>query len=259
MSIYVEITGDGPDVVLLHGWAMHGGVFAEVASVLATRYRVHNIDLPGHGRSAADRSITTLDQLTEHVRPHIPQNASVLGWSLGGQVALQLATRMSLRALILVSATPKFVADESWPKGMAPNVFAQFFAKLHQNIDTTVQDFLSLQVRGDVHAVHTLKTLRRSLMQYPPDAQMLEIALGMLRDMDLRPLLPRVQVPTLLIAGEHDRIAHPVATQSMHSLMHNSQYVEIKRAGHACFLSHREEFMATLNRFMAHQHTGGVT
>jgi len=259
MSIYVAITGDGPDVVLLHGWAMHGGVFTEVVSALATRYRVHNIDLPGHGRSAADRSITTLDQLTERVHSHIPQNASLLGWSLGGQVALQLATRMSLRTLILVSATPKFVADDSWPKGMAPNVFAQFFAKLHENIDTTVQDFLSLQVRGDVHAMHTLKALRYSLMQYPPDAQMLEVALGMLRDMDLRPLLPRVQVPTLLIAGEHDRIAHPVATQSTHSLMRHSQYVEIKRAGHACFLSHREEFMAVLNQFLTSHLPVGVT
>ncbi|HEX2584274.1 MAG TPA: pimeloyl-ACP methyl ester esterase BioH [Steroidobacteraceae bacterium] len=259
MSVYVEINGDGPDIVLLHGWAMHGGVFAEVASLLAKSYRVHNIDLPGHGRSDADKSIASLDQLTERIRPYVPQNAVVLGWSLGGQIALQLATCMSLRALVLVSATPKFVADASWPKGMAPNVFAQFFARLHENIDTTVQDFLSLQVRGDVHAMQTLKSLRNSLIQHPPDAQMLEAALTMLRDMDLRPLLSRIQVPTLLIAGEHDRIAHPAATQSTHSLMHNSQYIEIKRAGHACFLSHRDEFMTALNQFIAQLPLSGAT
>ena len=251
MSIYVDIQGEGADLVLLHGWAMHGGVFTDIATALAQRYRVHNIDLPGHGRSSADQRITTMEQLAERLCEHVPQQALVLGWSLGGQLALQLAARKSLRALVLVSATPKFVADSSWPHGMSPTVFAQFFSKLHDNIETTVQDFLSLQVRGDMHALHTLKTLRAGLMQHPPDPLMLETALGMLRDMDLRPLLPMIRVPALLIAGEHDRIAHPRATQATQMLMPDADYVEIKRAGHACFLSHREEFMQVLGNFLA--------
>jgi len=253
MNVYVDITGEGADIVLLHGWAMHGGVFNEVASLLAQRYRVHNVDLPGHGRSDADESIGTLDQLTAQILPHVPQRAVVVGWSLGGQIALQLATCLSLRALVLISATPKFVADATWPYGMQPNVFAQFFAKLHQNIDSTVQDFLSLQVRGDVHAMQTLKALRSNLLQHPANPRMLETALTMLRDMDLRPILPRINVPALLIAGEHDRIAHPRATQATQDLMPEAQYLEIKRAGHACFLSHREEFVAALNQFLIQQ------
>jgi len=251
MSIYVNISGSGPDLVLLHGWAMHGGVFAEIIPELARHYRVHVIDLPGHGRSSFAPEIASLDHIVEHVRPYVPPGSTVLGWSLGGQIALQLAARMSLRALVLVSATPKFVADQSWPQGMVPAVFAQFFARLHDNIISTVQDFLSLQVRGDVHATQTLKALRTQLTQLPPDPRMLEACLTILSDTDLRAQLSTLLVPTLLIAGEHDRITHPRASQAMQQLLPQATYVEIKRAGHASFISHREEFLYALEAFLA--------
>jgi len=51
--LHVETFGSGPDLVLLHGWGMHGGVWGDFALRLAERYRVHVIDLPGHGFSAA--------------------------------------------------------------------------------------------------------------------------------------------------------------------------------------------------------------
>ena len=252
MSIHVSIDGKGHDLVLLHGWAMHGGVFADLVPLLTHRFRVHVIDLPGHGKSSGDQRVVSLSDMSDRVRPHVPANAIVTGWSLGGQVALRLATQTNLRAMVLVSATPKFVADPSWPHGMAPDVFAQFFAQLHANLESTVQNFLSLQVRGDIHAMHTLKALRQRLMEHPPQAQMLETSLAMLRDTDLRSLLTAIPVPTLLIAGDHDRITHPRATHAMQQHLPHSQYVEIRRAGHACFLSHRDEFLNALNQFVAH-------
>ncbi len=49
--LHVEIRGDGPDVVLLHGWALHGGMWGPWVDELSRRARLHFIDLPGHGRS----------------------------------------------------------------------------------------------------------------------------------------------------------------------------------------------------------------
>ena len=51
MRLHVERLGSGPDLVLLHGWALHGGAWAPVAKRLAPRFRVHVVDLPGHGLS----------------------------------------------------------------------------------------------------------------------------------------------------------------------------------------------------------------
>ena len=51
MSLHVEYEGAGPDLVLLHGWAMHSGIWRDVRERLARHFRLHLVDLPGHGRS----------------------------------------------------------------------------------------------------------------------------------------------------------------------------------------------------------------
>jgi pimeloyl-[acyl-carrier protein] methyl ester esterase len=60
MALHVETFGSGPDLVLLHGWGMHGGVWGDFALRLAEHHRVHAIDLPGHGYSGWLTSLTQL-------------------------------------------------------------------------------------------------------------------------------------------------------------------------------------------------------
>lgn len=251
MSLYVEITGQGPDLVLLHGWAMHGGVFAELISKLSAHYRVHCIDLPGHGRSNFTTSIGDLEQLTAAVQPSVPVNAIVLGWSLGGLIALKLAQRQALHSLVLVSATPRFVASEDWLQGMSSAVFAQFFSRLQQNLNGTVEDFLRLQVRGDSQAATTFTSLQASLLQHPADPVALQVGLEILRDADARASLPTLNVPTLVVAGEYDRITHPDACRYLVDHLPQARHCLIKRAGHAAFISHREQFLSELHDFLS--------
>jgi pimeloyl-[acyl-carrier protein] methyl ester esterase len=250
MSLYVNVTGHGPDLVLLHGWAMHGGIFDGLIDALSASYRVHCIDLPGHGRSTLELNSTQLDDLAAAVAPVMPNNAIVLGWSLGGLLALNLAQHVSLRALVLVSSSPRFIANTEWPHGMAPEVFAQFFTRLQQNLQSTVQDFLRLQVRGDAHAAETFATLKASLLQHPADPQTLQNGLALLRDADASATVAKVRIPTLVVAGEYDRITHPDACAQLASQLPNARHVLIKRAGHAPFISHRDEFLTEVQSFL---------
>lgn len=250
MTLHVEIHGQGPDLVLLHGWALHSGVFAELLPSLQQHFRVHCIDLPGHGRSQFDTAIGELESLTQLIKPCVPVNASVLGWSLGGLLALQLAQHLPLSKLVLVSTTPRFVATAEWPQGMPQPVFAQFFSRLQQNLRVTVQDFLALQVRGDSDATHTLKMLQDTLLQWPGDAQALQLGLQILRDADERAALTTINVPTLVVTGEYDRITHPRAGEFLATQLPQAQLRSIKRAGHAPFISHRAEFMAQVLPFL---------
>lgn len=250
MRLHVRVQGQGADLVLLHGWAMHSGVFDDLLPALTRSYRVHCIDLPGHGHSAYHHEMNSIDALTEAVKPYVPQKAIVLGWSLGGQVALQIAHQMPLSALVLVSTTPKFIASEDWSAGMTQGVFTQFFTRLHENHLMTVQDFLTLQVRGDLQASETLSRLRETLLQCPPETEALYDGLTILRDVDLRDVLPQLNIPTLVISGEYDRITHPSAGEYLAKAMQQAQFALCKRAGHAPFISHQSWFIARLQEFL---------
>ncbi|MGH8029540.1 MAG: alpha/beta fold hydrolase, partial [Arenimonas sp.] len=86
----VRVEGAGPALVLLHGWAMHGGIFAPLVDALRERFTLHLVDLPGHGRARDSVQPLQLAPVAEALADALPR-APWVGWSLGGLVALQVA------------------------------------------------------------------------------------------------------------------------------------------------------------------------
>lgn len=110
ISLYYEVHGDGPPLVLLHGGLGAVEMFGEVLPLLAEGRRVVAVDLQAHGRTAdVDRPLT-YEQMADDVAALIPHlgldRADVMGYSLGGGVALQTAIRHpdAVRKLAVVSA-----------------------------------------------------------------------------------------------------------------------------------------------------------
>jgi pimeloyl-[acyl-carrier protein] methyl ester esterase len=259
MTLHVEIRGQGPDLVLLHGWALHGGMWGPWLDELAAVARLHLFDLPGHGRSSWPPAVRDLAGLAAAVFPRVPRGAAVLGWSLGGMLALELARRhpRHLRALTLVATTPRFLAGPDWDHGMRPDVLAEFAAGLAQDYRRTVQNFLSLQTRGDENALDTLRQLRARLSSHgEPDPAALAAGLAILRDADLREDLARITLPTLVIAGEHDRLTPPGAGRELAMRLPSARFVLVPRCGHAPFLSHPGAVSAEVTRFLARHPSG---
>jgi pimeloyl-[acyl-carrier protein] methyl ester esterase len=251
--LYSEETGSGDPVVLLHGWAMNLRVFDALRAELEAHHRVIAVDLPGHGRSAWPRDHSYARQL-ELLGAMLPPGATVIGWSLGGQLAMALAaaTRYAVRRLVLIASTPRFVAAPGWPHGLRPATLERFAEALELDADGTVLDFLQLQVRGSRHAEETIRTLRAALRGHgsaQPEA--LRAGLALLRANDLRELARTLQVPTLLIAGQYDRVTLPAAAQALAALIPQAQLCELPRAGHAPFLSHRHEVSDALRHFLS--------
>ncbi len=252
--LHVEIRGTGPDLVLLHGWALHGGMWGPWLDELGRRARLHLIDLPGHGRSAWPAGASTLRDLARAVSPHVPNGAAVLGWSLGGMVALELARSRpgDLAALVLIATTPCFLARDDWPTGMNPGVLDGFAAGLAGDYRRTLTNFLALQTWGDENASQALRSLRANLDSHgEPDPQALTAGLGILRTADLRDALAAITVPTLVIAGEHDRITPVAAGRELASRLPSARFVEVPKAGHAPFLSHPETVRREVEKFLA--------
>ena len=254
-GLHVESTGEGPPLVLLHGWAMHGGLFAPLVPALARRYRVSVVDLPGHGHS---RSLTpyTLDAIVATVAAQFPGPAgrvSILGWSFGGTVALRWAHLSPERVerLVLVCATPRFVATGDWPRAMARVTLDQFGDELKAAYRLTLHRFLSLQVQGSEEGRATLAALRGQLFaRGEPAPETLAAALSLLAATDLRDDARAISTPTLVVTGERDTLPPPSAGAWLAQAMGAARHVDIAGAGHAPFLSHRAAFDAAVDEFL---------
>jgi pimeloyl-[acyl-carrier protein] methyl ester esterase len=255
---WVQQLGSGPDLVLLHGWALHGGMWGPMVEALAERHRLHILDLPGHGRSPWSPSIRSLGDMAAIVHAALPERPTLLGWSLGGMLALEIARRwpQKVAALALVATTPRFVATPGWDHGMSPEVLDGFARSLAEDHRRTVQNFLSLQVRGDEHATSTLRRLRRELEAHgPPKLDALAAGLAVLRETDLRGSLAAIDAPALVISGEYDRLTPPGAGAALASALCTAGFVSIPGSGHAPFISHPLEFLGALLPFLARQGT----
>lgn len=253
MSLHVEVHGQGPDLVLLHGWALHGGMWGPWLDELATHARLHLVDLPGHGHSPWSPNLAGLADLAQSVENIVPEGASLVGWSLGGMIALELARQRPRRpgALVLLATTPKFVAGNGWPHGMDATVLDEFARGLAQDHRGTVQNFLALQARGDERSVETLRQLRRNLDAHgPPDPRALAAGLEILRTADLRGALPGIAQPTLVIAGQRDRLTPVAAGRALAAALPTADFIEIAHGGHAPFLSHGRQVVDGILGFL---------
>jgi pimeloyl-[acyl-carrier protein] methyl ester esterase len=253
MSLYAQTTGQGPDLVFLHGWGMNGDVWESVTPSLAENYRVTAVDLPGHGRSVEDLDGYSLQNLAEQVLEVTPPGATLVGWSMGGLVATQLVldNPAAINALVLVASAPKFVRDKSWPDGMEAELLDNFAGDLRDDYRNTVKRFIAIQTMGSDNPREEQRILRDRVFRYgDPQIAALEGGLKILHQTDLRSRLAEIKIPTLLLTGEHDSLFRRQAAERTQLLNNNSKLAVIKGAGHAPFLSHEQEFLNELKLFL---------
>ncbi|WP_205352098.1 alpha/beta fold hydrolase, partial [Vibrio cholerae] len=86
MALYWQVSGQGQDLVLVHGWGMNGAVWQQTAQALSDHFRVHVVDLPGYGHST-EQHAASLEEIAQALLENAPRNAIWVGWSLGGLVA----------------------------------------------------------------------------------------------------------------------------------------------------------------------------
>ena len=270
MAMHVEALGQGREIVLVHGWGLHGGVWRELAGRLAASFRVLLPDLPGHGRSPAANGDFTLADVVAELQGHMAAPAVWVGWSLGALVALTAARRFPQRVsrLVLIGATPKFVQAPDWPCAMPSQTLAQFARDLEDDYHATLVRFLSLQMgSGDVQgctsaasagsaraaeaARAAVRQLRAMLMEHgEPEPAALRSGLQWLADTDLRADLTAITPPALVLHGQHDRLAPPAAAEFLARQLPAARLALIPSAGHAPFLSHPDATWSALTEFL---------
>ena len=252
---YCEREGQGPDLVLLHGWGLHGGIFDLLRPLLAPYFTLHVIDLPGFGRSPLPKGDYDIPFLAQQVLSVAPARAHYLGWSLGGMVATQIAAQTPARIdkLITVASNPRFAQDTDWPHAMKIAVLENFTAFLSEDYEGTVIRFLGITTMGSETQKDDIKQLKASVFLHGlPAADALRGGLDILRHADLRHALPSIQAPFLRLYGRLDALVPMRVAGDVQALCpHSEQYI-FPKASHSPFMSHREEFAQRVIDWLNH-------
>jgi pimeloyl-[acyl-carrier protein] methyl ester esterase len=252
-GLYVYSLGAGPDLVFLHGWGMHSGVWDDVAATLANAYRITLLDLPGHGHSRATATDDVLEDIGRRIAAVTPSPAVWIGWSLGGLIAQRKALHRQERVagLVLVGSSPCFVRRPDWPHGMAPELLRQFADNLGQDFRATLKRFIALEVHGSEQEMSQLRRLRELVFQRgEPDRKALQTGLALLEDTDLHRDWKRLRCPVLIVLGRRDNLVPAAAGPAMRDLLPNARLQVLEGAAHAPFFSHPSEFIDCLRNFL---------
>lgn len=241
-------------LTLLHGWGLHGGIWDALRASLPEQ-EMHAPDLPGYC-DVPGVTLYTAEGLADAIAPSLPDAGLLLGWSMGGMVALALAARHphKVRALVLVATTPSYVNRLGWDKGLTPELLQGFAEGVQTDYRATLLRFLSLQARGGDAAREVIGQLRDSVFaRGEPDAAVLAAGLELLRTVDLREQVEQIQAPTLVLHGGYDGLCLPAAAEWLAATLPNARLALQPKAAHAPFLSHPEWFVEELKGFM-HEH-----
>ncbi len=250
---YIESFGTGEELVLLHGWGLHSGIWNLLVEDLAKNFRVHLVDLPGFGRSPIPSDDYSLQLLTQQILKVVPEKAHYCGWSLGGVVATNIALERpeAVHKLVTVSSNPKFVQSDDWQYAMQANIMDSFCRFLEEDYQGTIIRFLAIQAMGSETQKEDIKYLKDTVFLHGiPATKALREGLAMLNDIDLREKLSDLKMPTMRFYGRLDSLVPNKVAEKVKLLHPDSDYKIYRKSSHAPFLTNRTEFTQDLVDFL---------
>ena len=245
--------GRGEPLLMIHGWGVNSKIWVSLVDELKLFASVYLIDLPGMGGSSSI-SPYTLDNIAKEIKSNVPKKKfNILGWSLGGQVAMSMAIRMPeiIEKLILMSTTPCFVEKKDWPYGVNKQFFLDFEMEAKQNLNNTLMKFFLIQTRDINDSKNVMRFLKNTFIEIRDDNKSgMQSALNVLKETDLRNEVKKIDKPTLIISGDKDRLTSLKSSIWLYEKIKRAKLKEIKGANHMPFISHRETMTESVKKFL---------
>ena len=251
--LHYETAGDGPPVLLVHGFTNFGQVWAgQIAALVHAGYRAIAPDLAGHGISAGAEAATDVPALAADMVALLDtlglDRATICGLSLGGMVAQQMAVDQPERVSAAVIAGSR--AENGGMEAAVASWIIEFEGDggALGRLAKTYPLLLNEAYRNSAAGEATLQLWRLVLSKVDGHA-LAQVARGMLQ-FDVADRLPAVRTRTLVIAGEEDRLIAPVLSRRIADLIPNSEFRMIAGAGHISSLDSAAAFNELLLQFL---------
>lgn len=257
---------DSESLTLIHGWGADNHTWLSWAKTwLQPHYQIHLIELPGFGQSPPlEMTLNADDSALNEAWLHalaeaLPAKTHLLGWSLGGLLAQQLAARHPEKVLSLtcLASTARFTQNDGWRWAVSPPLLADFIQALAHESATVVKKFWRLQLQGSDNGRSLIKQLTAQMQdrQLPSFSGLMQ-GLRLLKKIDNRPLLPQLTLPVLWLLGEKDPLIPIDIMPNLKSLQPQCDIHIIEGASHMPFYSHPQQTADALLQFLqAHQNS----
>lgn len=228
-SIYYRVVGAGKPLVLVHGLSGSTRWWAKNIDSLANQFRLYLIDLIGFGQSQSGHPFI-LDEAVFYLKKWLDyanlERASFVGHSMGGMIAADFTSDFPDRVerLVLVDAP-----GLPFGYGLTREIWG-----MGQSLRYCPFDFLWVMTADAFQAglINILKIGRDLLTR------------------DIRAKLAQIDVPTLVVWGEHDTVVPLTLGKNLNSYLTNSQFVIIKGAGHVPMWERPAQFNRTVVDFL---------
>jgi 3-oxoadipate enol-lactonase len=213
--LFVDVRGNdrSPTICLWHSLLADGGMWDATVAALESRYRVVNIDAPGHGRSAPTKHAYTMDDSVEaaiEVLGHLGIERCVwVGLSWGGMVGMRLALRAPslLAGMVLFDTNAHAESRRKLPSYVVMAAISRRLGTVPILLDRLEPIFFSRATRESRPAIVRAFRERLSAMDPPSIGHATDAVIFGRKD--LRPRLGEIRVPTMVVCGRDD-VATPV-------------------------------------------------
>jgi pimeloyl-ACP methyl ester esterase len=252
------IKGSGKPLVLIHGWAMHAGVWQGFTDQLSEHCMTIELDLRGHGASRAMEGPHTFEQYARDVTAVLKhlnlRDAALLGWSMGASIILKMFAQgyKSTGALVLVSGNPSLMQRDNYKCGLAPVIVKRLFKQIQRDYQRGLRTFMGLLCTAEEHERYSSDAAYRAAMDNTlcPNSDAALSTLTCLQNEDLRPTVEHITAPTLIVHGERDEICLNGGGRYLYDTISNAQMLMLPDTGHMPFITRRESVVEAVLNFL---------
>lgn len=239
--------GQGEPLLLIHGGMISGAEFQPQIAPFSAKYRLIVPDVRGHGESGRGGYPYSIRQWADDMAALLDalgiEQAFVLGHSMGGMVAQQLAAEhpQKMRALVIAESNYGVANDPMmrFAAGASTAVFKLLGAKTAARAASA-----AIQANPEAKAL-----LTREIDAHGKDAPNLFAILDAMNAYDGRSVLPRIACPTLVLCGADNKLSHKQGRE-MAQLIPNARLEFIANAGHGANWDNPADFNRVVLDFL---------